>query len=227
MYITLLKLVEAPVFNISKEAQIPRTSAYTALEKLKSKGFVTSFKKNNVQFFTPENPNVLLEELDKKKQLISKIIPDLSDLIDTAKIMPEIKLFKDKKGYILARKSMLETFKKEKIKQIIAISSPEDFEVFPKFFPEWVEKRKGMGVSVKMLLRHDAKAHKNFQSNEKDLRIVKYLPIDFQFRGTINIYGNKIALFSLENKELTSIIIESKTLANMLNLFFNFTWSAL
>ena len=73
-------------------------------------------------------------------------------------------------------------------------------------------------------MRHDASADKNFQLNQVDLREAKYLPADFSFRATMNIYGSKIAFFALKEDELFSVIIDSAVLANMLEQFFGFAW---
>lgn len=225
VFIALLRLVEASAYGIAESADLPRTSTYTALETLKSKGLVQSSLHNNVRFYTPENPKVLLDMLEEKKKEISEILPDLSNLIDTAKVLPAVKLYKGKEGYIKARNEMLENFRQHKIKHILVISSPMDFNLFPKYFPNWIAERKKLGVSAKTFLRHDAKSDTHFQMNEDDLREVKFLPANFAFDGTMNIYGTKIALFALKENELNSIIIDSSVLASMLQQFFNFTWS--
>ncbi len=225
VYIALLRLVEASAYTTAENADLPRTSTYTALETLKNKGLVNSSLRNNVRYYTPENPKILLDVLEEKKKEITEILPDLSNLINTAKVLPTVKLYKGKEGYIRARNEMLENFKKNKIKHILVISSPMDFNLFPKYFPNWIEERKKLGVSAKTFLRYDAKSDTHFQMNELDLRETKFLPANFEFDGTMNIYGNKIALFALKENELNSIIIDSPVLAKMLQQFFNFTWS--
>ncbi|MFH1292315.1 MAG: helix-turn-helix domain-containing protein [bacterium] len=227
IYIELLKLIEAPVYLLSQRTGIPRTSTYTSLERLKKKGFINSIRKNGVLHYTPENPKSFLSALEKKQKIISDILPDMADLIDSASILPVINLYKGRNGYIKVRKQMLETFKCKKIKQILAISSPSDFDVFPKFFPIWVQERKKLGVQAKILLRSDAKTNKYFSDNKNDLRQVRYLPAKYQYDGTVNIYDNKIAIFSLKNKELTSIIIDSPVITEMFTQFFNLAWDLL
>ncbi|MBI5222004.1 MAG: TrmB family transcriptional regulator [Candidatus Magasanikbacteria bacterium] len=224
VYITLLQLVEATVFNIAENAGLPRTSTYTILEGLKSKGFVAASKKNNILFYTPENPKVFVEALEEKKRIILNALPEMSNLIGSAKVFPVIKFFQGRKGYIKARDEMLEIFKKEKIRQISAISSPADFELFPKYFPAWVSQRRKMGVSARILVRADAKQSKYFSNNRADLREVAYLPPNYAYNGTMNIFGKKIALFSLKEDELNSIIIDSPVITEMFQQFFDLTW---
>lgn len=224
VYITLLRLVEASVFNIAEQAGLPRTSTYTVLEGLKSRGFVTAGKKNNILFYTPENPKVFVEALEEKKRIILNALPEMSNLIGSAKVLPVVKFFQGRKGYIKARDEMLEIFKKEKTKQISAISSPADFALFPRYFPAWVSERRKMGVSVRILVRADAKESKYFSDNKADLREVAYLPPAYMYNGTMNIFGKKVALFSLKEDELNSIIIDSPVIAEMFQQFFDLTW---
>lgn len=122
---------------------------------------------------------------------------------------------------------MLNTFKQERIKQILVISSPNVFRLFPKYFPNWIKERKKLGVSARTLLREDAKKDPHFLYNEEVLREVRYFPAHIKFTGTMNIYGNKIALFSHDSDEPISIIIDSLVLTEMMKQFFNFTWSLL
>ncbi len=227
IYMTLLQVVEASVFQISEKSGIPRTSTYNTLEALKKRGAVISNKKNGVLYYTPENPKVFIEELEEKKKIISNILPEMANLVDTTKILPVVKLYKGKKGYIKVRNEMLETFRRERIKQITAISSPSDFAMFPNYFPRWIESRKKLGVSARIFLRADARHDKNFQENVADLREVKYLPEEYSFKGTMNIYGRRIALFSLKNGEMNSIIIDSPIITEMFKQFFDLTWTIL
>jgi|SRR3989339_130567 len=225
VYVASLKLVESTAYIIASEAELPRTSTYTALESLRSKGLMISGLRNNVRYYTPENPNVLVQELENKKTEITEILPELNSLIDMAKIVPTVKLYRGKEGYIKVRNEMLECFKKDKIRQIYVISSPLDFDLFPKYFPNWVAQRKKQGVLAKTFLRHDSQKHKHFQLNQTDLREAKYLPSSFHFDGTMNIYGDKITFFALKEDELFSVIIDSPALTEMLKQFFKFSWS--
>lgn len=225
VYLALLRLVESSAYRIAEQAELPRTSTYTALESLKNKGLIISSLRNNVRYYTLENPRALIEVLDDKKKQIEEILPELDSLIDTAKIMPMVKLYKGREGYIKVRNEMLESFKKDQIKQIWVFSSPLDFNLFPKYFPNWIKERKKLGILAKTFLRHDVQMNKNFQLNQTDLREAKYLPSNFQFNATMNIYGNKIAFFALKEDELFSVIIDSSILANMLEQFFSFAWS--
>ncbi|MBU1177892.1 BlaI/MecI/CopY family transcriptional regulator [Patescibacteria group bacterium] len=224
IYLDLLQIIEAPVYTVSQRTGIPRTSVYTTLERLRQKGFVTSIRKNSVLHYTPESPQAFVSALEEKKKVISAVLPEMADLIDSAKILPTVKLYQGRKGYIKVRQEMLATFKKKKIKQILAISSPSDFIMFPKYFPIWVEARKKLGVGARILLRADAKADKHFQNNKTDLREVRYLPPEYQYKSTLNIYGDQMAIFSLQGKDFNSIIIDSTVITEMFRQFFNLTW---
>lgn len=56
IYVCLLRKLEASVFEIAKETGISRATVYITLEKMKELKLVSLLRKNNVQYFTPENP---------------------------------------------------------------------------------------------------------------------------------------------------------------------------
>ena len=58
-------------------------------------------------------------------------------------------------------------------------------------------------------------------------RETRLLPSDSPIRGTIDIYANKIAFFSVKEEKLYAIIIESPEISGVLRQFFLSTWKLL
>jgi len=223
-YEFLLKKIEATAYEVAQKVKVPRTTIYKALESLKDKGFVVSFKKNGKLHFTPENPNQFYKKLKRKQEIIDSIMPEMRALIESPDIKPVIKLYEGKEGLKKVWDDILETAKREKIKRLYAISHPTIYELLPKYFPEWVKKRVALGISVQIILPDIESAR---SLDNKELRIQKYLPKKHPYQSTVDIYGDKIAFFSLKKKEVNSIILESPTLAEMFRSFFLTMWELL
>lgn len=228
VYLGLLKLIEAPAYQIAYQSQLPRTSVYRILENLKNKGLIFEFKKRNIRYFTPESPYALLESLQKRKKIIQEILPKLESLSVEQDTKPDISLFLGKEGVKKVYNDILTTLKQVKEKRLLVISQPIIFKLLPRFFPAWVERRKKLGVFSQIIFPDTTEAHEfnNLYQNNL-LGEIRFMPKKYNWLGTFNIYHNKVTLFSLVKKELNAIIIENQTLAAMFRNFFHFNWEVL
>lgn len=222
IYIALLQKLEASVFNIAKHTSIPRATVYITLEKMKSMNLVSSLKKNNVLYYTPENPNRLKMLLDEKQKVLTEILPILSSITDTDKEKPGVRMYTGEEGIKIALEDILETMERKHTYILLAASRSEIMKKFPKYFPVWVKRREALRIRTKLLLPESERSTAVFKKNE--LRDTRYIDDQFSFISTIEIYGNKIALFSLKDDEVYSIIIESGPIVKTFTQFFDLVW---
>jgi len=230
IYKTLLELLEAPVYKISKIAEVPRTTTYACLENLKKQGLILSFHKNNILYYTPESSQKLLEILDNKKESITKILPQLDALIHSSSIKPIIKIYEGPEGIKKVRQDQLETLVKEDQKILYAIANADMYKILPKYFSNWVEERVKHKIQSWLIMPHSAQDNQKYADPQKlkqDMRQVKFLPQGFDYQCSLNIYGNKLAFFSLKKGQIISVILESQPITNMFKQFFLFNWGML
>lgn len=222
IYIALLEKLEATVFEIAQKTEIPRATVYLTLEKMKKLGLVSALKKNNVLYFTPESTKRLSELLESRRQSLEEILPELNALIDIDSKKPTIRMYTGRDGVKIVLEDILETMARQKINILYAASHSELLEMLPKYFPNWQKKREAQHIRTKLILPEGDRAKHPFPSNE--LRETRYLPKGFPFQATVELYGNKIAVFSFRDKEIHSIIIESSPTVEMFAQFFLFAW---
>lgn len=225
VYVCLLKILEGTVFQIAKRAEIPRTTTYAALESLKSQGLVTAFRKNNVQYFTPENPKQILTILKHKEEIIQELLPALQALSVSADVQPSVKMFTGTQGMKQAFEDILETLEKSDQRILYAAAFPDVMDLLPKYYHTWVKRREELGVTTKMILPESARERKNFYEGHN--RQVKFMPEPYLFECAMDIYGNKIVFFALREGMTYSIILESPTIAAAFKKFFLFAFDHL
>ncbi len=76
-----------------------------------------------------------------------------------------------------------------------------------------------------MLITIDAADELIFKTKKyKKLTNLRVLPFLSSFPAMIFVYGNKVALFTLE-KDLVGIIIENEQVAKAIKIIFNLYWS--
>ncbi|MBI2581890.1 helix-turn-helix domain-containing protein [Candidatus Woesearchaeota archaeon] len=80
IYLALLKIGSSTVAKITKEVKIHRTNVYDFLEKLLIKGLVNYVIKGGVKHFKATHPNKLHDYLKEKENVVSTILPNLTEL---------------------------------------------------------------------------------------------------------------------------------------------------
>jgi sugar-specific transcriptional regulator TrmB len=98
VYISLLKLSDSTAFLIAKDVDLPRTTVYETLEDLKRKGLLSVWKKNNVNYYSPESPNILLKQHKEKEELLNSVVPELFSYIKMNGKVPSAKFYTGKEG---------------------------------------------------------------------------------------------------------------------------------
>lgn len=224
IYTYLVKNIEATAYSIAKDTKIPRATAYLALDTLKSKGLVSITHRNNVSHFICESPNRLKKIAEEKLSLADLLIPQLRNLTTIDQFSPNTKLYVGEKGVKNVFDDILETLKENKIKQLYSISNSSIIKTLPKYFPEWVKQREKLGVFTKML---GEKSETPFAFPSNTMRETRFFPSSIVLDCSINIYGNKISCFSIKDKEIYSVVIESPTVAHTIRQLFLLVWDSL
>lgn len=226
VYLCLLKYTEASAFRVAEETKIPRTSVYHTLKSLENQGLVSSWRKNNIQYFSAESPKRLIKILKDKEEMINNILSEMLNIRGTGDLIPTAKLYTGPEGMKIVWDDILETLERKNIRVLHAITHHRIFDHLPKFFPEWVKRREGLGIKT-LAITTDIEENRKSNMVTNNLRETRLLPSDSPIQGTIDIYANKIAFFSTKGKEIYSIIIESDSIAEVMRQFFLSTWQLL
>ncbi len=223
IYLFLLGRVEAPANAIAKGTGIPRATVYLILDGLKRKGFISSFKKNNVAYFLAESPNRLQKVAQEKLSLTEALIPQLRSLINADQFTPNTKVYMGKEGLKAAFDDIMESIIEKNVRELHAITDTYLINALPKYIPQWIEKREKLGVFTYMIAAAE-NGRTTFQANA--LREVRAIPPHMKFDCSINIYGNKIACFSVKGENIHAVIIESPTIVITIKQMFLLVWES-
>ena len=100
VYLALIEIGSVTVSTLVKKTGLHRSYVYDILDKLIDLGLVSFIVKNNKKFFNAENPERIIkivenreEEVDKDREEISKILPQLIQKQRTALERQEAKVF--------------------------------------------------------------------------------------------------------------------------------------
>jgi len=227
IYLALLELEAATVFEIAKQSGINRSSAYVVLEALKKKGFVGFSDEKKIRQYVASNPEILLsaaKSASKKqediKNNLESIIPELKALDKRNKRRPIVKVFESKNGAKEVYWDLLTTNANE----LRTYANPFNiFKYVPDFQNHDIERSK---KDIKMYAINPAtdevlELYKRVKP-QKPYEVALIPKNKFNFSSDMGIYGNKIAFVS--PKDNFGIIIESKEIADMLKNSFDLAW---
>lgn len=223
IYLACLKLGQSTVSDIAEEAGIQRTFVYDILEKMHERGFVSFIEIHGKKHYSA----ISLEQFRKiqlnKFKRFEAIIPELKTLEKTTGDRPKVRFYEGIEGIKMALYDPLETLAAGEV--ITAYANAEGFyqderEFVAKYMKERVKKK----IYSKTIAVDTVETRKYAAKDTEQLREMVLVPAKkFPFTNEIDIYGNKVAIMSVQ-KEYLAVIIESESVAKTQRSIFELAW---
>ena len=223
VYLSLLAVDNSSVLDLSKKADLNRSTTYVVLETLAKKGLVsetTIGKKTHYQAEPPERLETYVEQrkilLEEQAKKLKDIIPQIKSVQRDAGERPIVKYFEGKDGIM---SSMDEMFDANDSGGEIYLLYPRDliFEIFSKMDnTKYKNNRLNRGIKSKVLYTY---TNGTVASDEMGDRI-KIDEKKYPITCDIAIYKDKIRISTL-SKSLSGIFIRSQDLADTLRSLIN------
>ena len=226
VYLAALELGKGTVSQISRKADINRTTGYDVLDSLVTKALVNISGKEPKQEYVAETPDKIIklftEQFNKSKQFLeeaNEVVPELKSLHNTTG-RPQVRFYEGKDGLKEVYEDTLTS-----TEPIRAYATIDDMHrTLPNYFPEYYKRRAGKGISIRGIIPKTQIALERSEHNEEEKREIAFVPPDkYYFSPEINIYDNKIMIASW--REELGIIIESKEIADAMKKIYELSWN--
>lgn len=226
VYVALLTLGHGTVSQISRRANINRTTGYDILNSLSTKRLVSISGKEPKQEYSAESPGNLTkfisEDIREKTEALRKIeniIPELKS-IHNIKDRPKVFFYEGRVGLEKVYEDTLTSHE-----PIRAYANVEHMNAgLPGYFPEYFKRRAGKGIFIRGI---GPKTEENLElakRNVEEKRETALVPRDkYDFVPEINIYDNKVMIASW--REQLGIIIESTEIADAMKVIYELAWA--
>jgi sugar-specific transcriptional regulator TrmB len=216
------------VATVAKETKLNRTTAYGILKELAEKGLVSSTHKSGATRFQSIAPDVLpayiervQKRLEESKKQIEALVPQMKLLRARGRTLPRVQFFEGEEGVRQAYEDTVENNRGKVLRNITGVDA-----VFKRLGGEWVsyylKKRSALGIRCENLAPDSEWAHKSKADDGKYLRKTRLLPSRFNFEAELDIYDNKVGIFSYAKENPVAIIIEDETVATMMRQLFDY-----
>ncbi|MBL7100545.1 MAG: helix-turn-helix domain-containing protein [Nanoarchaeota archaeon] len=213
VYLKLIELKKATSGLIAKKSGIHRRTVLDALERLIGKGLVSYIKENNRRFFSPANPERILEIMEEEKEKLENKVKLIKPRYDISQDMEETVFFRGKQG--------LKTVFDDQIregKEIFVIGGSKNAEdILDFYFCRYNKLRVNKKIKLSVIFACEKINKKYILSN------FRYLPKKYDTYVSTNIYGDKVAIIHWD--KLFVILIKSKEVAKAYKNYFDILWN--
>jgi len=222
VYLACLELGNATAYLIAKKVGLKRPTVYDIANQLMREGLLHKSMRGNVKYFSPADPEKLLQLLKTKEKNIRNVMPELQNLYNSPKSKPLIRYFEGKEGIIEMYEDSLRSCRKGD--EILAYVGEDVLRHLPTHAEDYVARRVEKGIVLRGIYKNNPELAKYTEKSREQLRVArildeKYFPVN----NETNIYKNKIAIASY-GTEMFGMIIESEEIAKSQKAIFELAW---
>lgn len=222
VYLACLELGGATAYLIAKKAGIKRPTAYDIINQLMHEGLVHKSIKSGATYFSPTDPQILINKTKERMQRIEKVMPMLQNLYNSPKSKPFIQYFEGREGIREMYEDSLKTLKRGE--EILGYVGEGIAQYLPEYTEDYVKRRTEKGIVFRGIYKAAPEIVPYMEKNKEHLRVGRILSEkDFPVSNETNIYKNKIAIASY-GREMFGMIIESEEIAKSQKAIFELAW---
>jgi len=218
VYLTLLEFQEALPSVISRKSGIKRPTTYVVLAYLEKRGLASHVKRGNSLYYRALNPYALLEDQHKRYSELEKVLPELVSLNEKYSATPQMTVFEGREGIVKIMDDTLRTSTELLCWADVALATGT---LLKDYYDSYIDTKVRRKIWLRGIFCYDKAALYYKKRGEEQLREVYLIPKDkFPFKNEINIYDDKVAIVSHQDK--IGVIIQNKNIADTQRSIFNF-----
>src|SRR3990167_263936 len=226
IYLALLELGKGTVSEITRKANLNRTTGYDVLDGLVNRGLASVSGKEPKQEYIAESPDKIeallkreISATEEHLKEIKNILPELKSLHNVAG-RPKVRFYEGKQGLIEVYEDTLTSHE-----TILAYATVDDMHrALPNYFPEYYKRRAEKGVAIRAIIPATEIGKERASKDKEEMRETALIPPDkYYFSPEINIYDDKVMIASWREK--LGIIIESAEIADAMKKIHELAWA--
>lgn len=228
IYRASLEWGETTISNISYKSKVPRTSVYELIDELIKFGIIKVSLKNDSKLYSPADPELLIELLEKKNSDLTNLISvtkekmkELKAIQNTKKSKPKIYLLEGAEGVKQAYEMTLQT--DEVLVQCLTddygdVSEEYMNEYFNRFFLK-------SNVKSKEILR-DSEDTEYIQKYGSKKNLQVRVPVTGDTSTDFMVFEDKVIFVSFEKGASYALVVDDPKVASCMKNLFNLAWDS-
>jgi sugar-specific transcriptional regulator TrmB len=215
IYLILIKEGDLPALQIARKSRVDRTTIYDVLERLASKGIISSYIKNKSRQFHAIIPDKLLLNFKEKYSSLEKIMPELNKLKNSNSEKVSCELFYGKDGLKTILNDLIYSAKEYRV-----INIKKEYEDILNYFNDLgvlkLDEFKAKEIAI-VEKGEDFKKLKNGQYRYLNKKLIS--PV------TTLIYNDRVVFF-IWVEPYFAVLVENKQFNQAQLEYFNLLWKA-
>lgn len=222
IYLTLLAHGELPASTLAKQVSLQRTTTYAILKNMVDKGYVQSHLTRRRQVFRAEPPRALVQAYEDRLRSFTEGLPLLESLEKKHLQSAGVRFIETTKELKRFYRGILHEYRGRSY-SIIGNSNVWQG-IDSEFFVQFRKDRAQAGICTSILLTADSVDTSPTDANL--LRQIKFLPKQYQFASTIDIFDDKILIVNPSQTAL-AVVIAVPTMVDVFRMLFQALWDML
>lgn len=221
LYLAALDMGESTITDLASKVGMPRTSVSGILEDMLKRGLMHNYIKRKRKYWVAENPEKLMILLKEREAALKSIMPELQAKRFSHGGRFVVQIYNGPTQIKLIMDDVIDTKH-----HILAIVSWDEWKVLlgNEFVEDFIERRVQHFLKVRLLTGHTASADELKKADEQNLRHTRFLPPNTAINNSIFIYGNKLAIISLNKRQPMGIVIDDLEIAHTAEVMFEALW---
>lgn len=221
VYLATLSLGESTITELAKKTEMPRTTIQSLVEDMHRKGLLNFYPKKDHKYWVAENPEKLLAAELAKESALKGILPELKAMRYSGGLKPTVKIYAGSDEV----KHILDDIISTKHHLLAIVAWEEWIELFgADYIEDFIRRRAEHFLKVRLLAPNTPLAQSLKRRDQAELRQTKFLPAGIHIKNTNYIYGNKVAIISLNKHQPYGVILEDEDIADTLTVMFEALW---
>lgn len=226
LYLSSLTMGPATAQQLALESDLKRATVYPYIDSLVEKGLFHIEINGARKLFIAESPDKLATLLDRKKQILTTIMPLLvQDYLHSSPSMNTIKMYYGLAGIKFIYDDILTGLKDGD--EYFVISDQQKWHALdPNYFENFIIKRSKLNLVTKLLLQNTSHARTYKNKEDKYHERIKLIPKNIDLNINMVILPTKVIIVQII-EPLLAILIENPNVAAMNKILFNVMWEIL
>lgn len=224
LYLYLLEHGVSTPPQLAHGTQMERPNCYEILRRLKEKGLIAEQKHGQRKAYAASDPAALLQNWERKKDLLNDIVPDLRALYTTQKNKPKIQFYD---GLEQVKQIYEQTLSADEIFGFA--STAQLFAQDPKFFTRYLKRLQQRGIVFHDILTHASTttAAPEMKAVLRGLYEMKFFPKNYaDVPVDILIWEDNIALIAI-SKPIFGTVLTHQDITKLFRIIFAVMWQRL
>jgi sugar-specific transcriptional regulator TrmB len=220
VYLSLFEIGKVRAGEVITATNLHRNLVYQSLDKLVERGLVTKTVVSGIAEFVANDPEHLVDEVERKKRVASAVAEELKKMQEESP--REIVVYEGLDGIKRATRRNLEADKGETV-YVLGASPHESLPELSMDWKQYHDARIKKGILFKGLYGHATDSSVVRAIDDRENTQAKFMPTNIQAPIWFNICGDTSSIFSIDKNPL-AINIKSETIADGLKQYVDALW---